>query len=75
MEKTLTMKEVTFYFRNLEAIQSLHRSVLPFLTFMVDLPFCKILNIQEESNKVNYLYSYSSRGKGFIFANAEVGPF
>ena len=43
------MKAVTFYFRNLESTQSLHRFVLHFLLFMVDLTFGKILNIQEES--------------------------
>ena len=26
-----------------------------FLIFMVDLTFCKILNIREESQKVNYV--------------------
>ena len=43
------MKAVTFYFRNLEPTQSLHRSVLSFVIFMVVLTFGKILNIQEES--------------------------
>ena len=65
------MKAVIFYFRNLEPTQSLHRFVLPFLTFMVDLTFDKILNIREES-QVNYLYSYSSPAKGFISTNAQV---
>ena len=45
------MKALTFYFRNLEPTQSLERFVLPFLTFMVDLTFRKILNIWEESRK------------------------
>ena len=45
------MKAVIFYFRNLEPTQSLHRFVLPFLTFMVDLTFGKILNIREESRR------------------------
>ena len=45
------MKAVTFYFRNLEPTQSLHRFVLPFLTFMVDLTFGKILNVREESRR------------------------
>ena len=40
-------KSVAIYFRNLE--HSLHRFVMPFLTFMVDLAFGKILNIREES--------------------------
>ena len=39
------MKAVTFYFRNLESTQSIRRFVLPFLIFMVDLTFGKILNI------------------------------
>ena len=39
------MKAVIFYFRNLESTQILHRFILPFLTFMVDLTFGKILNI------------------------------
>ena len=43
------MKAATFYFRKLEPTQSLHRFVLPFLTFMLDLTFSKILNIREES--------------------------
>ena len=30
------MKALTFYFRNLEPTQNLHRFILPFLTFMVD---------------------------------------
>ena len=45
------MKAVTFYFRNLEPTQSLRRFVLPFLTFMVDLTFGKILNISEKSRR------------------------
>ena len=49
------MKAVTFYFSNLEPTQSLHRFVLPFLTFMVDLTFGKILNVLEDSQQVNYL--------------------
>ena len=51
------MKAETFYFRNLERTQSLHRFVLPFLILMVDLTFGKI---------------YSSRAKGFISTNAQV---
>ena len=39
------MKAVAFYFRELEPSQSLHRFVLPFITFMVDLTFGKILNM------------------------------
>ena len=39
------IKAVTFYCRNLEPTQSLHRFILSFLTFMVDLTFVKILNI------------------------------
>ena len=65
------MKAVTFYFKNLEPTQSLHRFVLPFSQFIVDLPFGKILNIREES-QVNYLYSCSSCAKGFISVNAQV---
>ena len=66
------MKPVSFYFRNLESTHSLHRSVLPFLTFMVDLAFAKILNIREESQWLNYLYSYySSRAKGSISVNTQ----
>ena len=42
------MKAVTFYFRNLEPTESLQRFLLPFLAFMVDLTFAKILNIWEE---------------------------
>ena len=53
------MKAVTFYFRNLEPTQSLQRFVLPFLTFMVDVTFGKILNIWEQS-------------KGSISTNAQV---
>ena len=49
------MKAVTFLFRNLESTQSRHRSVLPFLTFTLDLTFGKIMNILEESQQVNYL--------------------
>ena len=45
------MKAVTFYFKNLEPTQSLQRFVLPFLTFIVDLTFGKILNIWEESRR------------------------
>ena len=45
------MKAVTFYFRNLEPIQSLRRFVLPFLTFMADLTFGKILKWEEESRR------------------------
>ena len=37
------------YFWNLEPIPNLHRFVFPFLPFMVDLAFGKILNILEES--------------------------
>ena len=40
---------IIFYFTNLEPTQSLHKSVLPFLTFMVDLTFGKILDVREES--------------------------
>ena len=43
------MKAVIFYFKNLKTTQSLHRFVLLFLTFVVDLTFGKTLNIQEES--------------------------
>ena len=39
------MRAVTSYFWNLELNPSLHRLVLPFLPFMVDLAFDKILNI------------------------------
>ena len=39
------MKAVIFYFRNLKLTQNLHRFVLPFLTFNVDLIFGKTLNI------------------------------
>ena len=42
-------KTVIFHFRNMEPTQSFHRFVLPFLTFMMDLTFGKILNIKEES--------------------------
>ena len=42
-------KLVAIYFRDLDYSQSLHRFVMPFLTFMVDLTFGKILNIREES--------------------------
>ena len=49
------MKAVTVYFRNLKPIQSLQRFVLPFLTFMVDLTFAKILNIWEEKSHVSKL--------------------
>ena len=42
------MKAVTFYFWNLEPIPNLYRFVQPFLPFMVDLMFGKILNIWEE---------------------------
>ena len=67
------MKSVTFYFRNLEPTQGLHRFVLSFcITFMVDLTLGKILNMQEESQQVNYLYNYSFRAKGFISANVRV---
>ena len=52
------MKAVTFYVWNLEPTQSLHRFALPFLTFMVDLTFGKILNIREKLT-INYLYTYS----------------
>ena len=45
------MKAITFYFRNLELTQSVHRFVLPFLTFMVDLTFGNILNVREESRR------------------------
>ena len=45
-----SIKAVTIYFRNLEPTQSLHRFILSFLTFIVDLTFGKILNMgQEES--------------------------
>ena len=49
------MKAVTFYFQNMEPTQSLHKCAFPFLTFIVDLTFGKILNILEESQQVNYL--------------------
>ena len=41
------MKAVIFSFRNLKPTQNLHRFVLSFLIFMVDLTFgkIKILNI------------------------------
>ena len=39
------MKAVTFYFWNLKSTPNLHIFVLPFLTFMVDLTFGKILNM------------------------------
>ena len=45
------MKAVTFYFRDKEPTQNLHRFVLLFLTFMVDLTFGKILNIWQESRR------------------------
>ena len=50
------MKAVTFYFRNLDPTQSFRQFVWPFLTFMVDLAFGKILNIWEESRvgKISY---------------------
>ena len=65
------MKAVTFYFKNMNPTQSLHRFALLFLTFMVDLTFSKMMNMQEESQKVNYLYSYSSHAKSSISANAQ----
>ena len=43
------MMAVTFYFWNLEFTPNLYRSALPFLPFVVDLTFGKILNIREES--------------------------
>ena len=57
------MKEVTFYFRNLEANQSLHSFVLPFLTFMVDLTIGEILNIWEESRicKINLAIGHEQK--------------
>ena len=42
------MKAVTFYFKNMNPTQSLHRFALLFLTFMVDLTFSKIMNMQED---------------------------
>ena len=39
------MKTVTCYFSNLDPSSSLYRFVLPFLPFMVDLSFGKILNM------------------------------
>ena len=48
---------------------------MPSLTFMVDLTFGKILNIRERvtiGKLPDYLYSYSSRAKGFISANGKV---
>ena len=56
------MKTVTFYFRNLEPTQSLQRFVLPFLTFMVDLTFGKILSIWEVS-QVNYTLAIAHEQK------------
>ena len=44
------MKAVIFYFRDLEPTQSLHRFALPFLAFIADLTFGKIL-IWEESRR------------------------
>ena len=43
------MEAATFYFWNLEFIPILHKYVLPFLPFMVDLTLGKTLNIREES--------------------------
>ena len=43
------MKTGTFYFWNLELIPSLHKFLLAFLLFMIDLTFGKILNTWEES--------------------------
>ena len=48
MEKII--KTVTFYFRNLEPTQSLHRFILPFLKFIVDLTFGIILNIWDRKS-------------------------
>ena len=45
------MKAVTFYFRNLEPTESSRRFALPFLTFIVNLTFGKILNKWEESRR------------------------
>ena len=42
------MKAVTFYFKNMNPTQSLHRLALLFLTFMVDLTFGKMMNMQED---------------------------
>ena len=64
------MKAITFYFRNMEPAQSLPRFLLPFLTFMVDLTFGKILYIWYESRRQITLAS--SRVKGFICTNAQV---
>ena len=41
------MKAVTFCFSNLEPTESLHRFLISFAIFMVDLTFGKILNIRE----------------------------
>ena len=49
------MKAVTFYFWNLELTPSLHRLVLPFLPYMMDLIFSKTLNIGEDSKSITYI--------------------
>ena len=59
-----------FYFRKLEPTQSLHRFALPFLIFMVDLTFGKILNIRKDSHR-SITYKAVAH---FISTNAQV-PF
>ena len=45
------MKAVTFFFGNLEPTLSLYKCVLPFVPFMVDLTFGKMLNIWESHSR------------------------
>ena len=57
------MKAVAFYFWNLDLTPSLHRLVLPFIPFMVDLIFSKTLNIREDSKSITYIAIMAYRRK------------
>ena len=61
------IKVATFYFENVEPSSSLYRFVLPFLKFIVDLTFGKILNIWGRNTIGKWLANSLAHVRNFPF--------